>query len=123
VGGEHQPPSYEQPQFARPRDAVLYGMSLEAWACESAGRADSLFGWVAWISNSHAELADITDAFEETIAASGLVDTADLVGNFLLLQDGQSKEVQIVEFASEDEARKAYRRVEAILEDLEGGDG
>lgn len=105
--------------FASPRDAALYVMSQEAWACESTGADDNVLGYTSWMANSAAELPEIVDAFGEEFERVGLRDHAQLIGNWLIDRSGIY--VDVLSFDTEDAVTAAYRRVEALYDQMEDG--
>ena len=92
-------------------------MSQEAWACESTGGEDSALGYTAWMSNSEAELAEIVDTFGEEFERAGLTDHRKLIGNWLVDRTGVF--VDVMSFETEDEVQAAYRRIEALHDQME----
>lgn len=75
-------------KFENGREEVLYRISLDGWANAIDGHCESSTGTFAKIIIEPEELAEITEAFEEEIEEAGLTDTQELIGRWLLLENG-----------------------------------
>jgi hypothetical protein len=96
-----------------PRDEILGEMGLAGWANKSTGSVESPTGYVEAISNSEAELIEIHDAFEETIAEMARFGFTpeQLLGHFRLITDEQGF-VTVTQ----------YRRLQDLEQDFEAAD-
>jgi hypothetical protein len=89
IGGDNE--SYFVTKYMTPRDEVLGEMGAQGWANRSTGSVESPTGYVEAISNSEADLIEIHDAFEETIAEMSRFGFTpeQLLGHFRLITDEQ----------------------------------
>lgn len=70
-------------------EAVLQAMVTGGWANESDGDVSAPTGHFARVSNSAAELEEVVAAFEDVIVMYDMIDTSELVGEFLVHEDEQ----------------------------------
>jgi hypothetical protein len=103
--------SEREPVFDSPRDTLLYALAINGWACETSG-GDSVLGYTAWMSNSDCELPELLDTEAVEEAGVELDDPRRLIGHWLIDQSGVY--VEVTSFASEDEVRAAYSRIEEL---------
>lgn len=79
-------PEYISTTYSSPRDEVLHHLSLEGWANQSSGETASTTGYFARISNSEAELQELTTNFGVAIQSAGLADPSALIGHYLRVE-------------------------------------
>ncbi|WP_407107287.1 hypothetical protein [Rhodococcus aetherivorans] len=109
-------------QYRSSRDNVLHDMAVNSWADESYGDPEAHVVLFARISNSEAELQEVTQAFEQSIAAAGLEDTRELIGHFLVVET-LDRDVVVMTYDNDRELLKDYGNLctayESWLEDQE----
>lgn len=112
--------THEYFQYRSPRDHILHDMALTSWANESHGDPEAHVGFFARISNSEAELHEITQAFEQSMAAAGLEDTRELIGHFIVVEQ-ESRDVVVMTYDNDRDLLKDYGNLctayESWLED------
>lgn len=108
-------PEYISTKYSSPRDEVLHHLSLEGWANQSSGDTASTTGYFARISNSEAELQELTTNFEEAMQSAGLVDPSALIGHYLLVETDDGF-VHAGDYKSEEEVIADYQKLEAAYE-------
>lgn len=115
--------THEYLQYRSPRDHILHDMARKDWANESNGVPEAHVGFFARISNSEAELHEVTQAFEQSIAAAGLGDTSELIGHFIVVEQ-ESREVVVMTYDNDRDLLKDYGNLctayESWLEDQAG---
>lgn len=109
--GESEPPLERSPgKFANGLEEVLYDMGLEGWFIATSGDVQSPQGWFGFVSNEPDEVAEVAEAFAETMTRTGTT-PAQLIGHFLLREDERGF-VGVEEFDSYGEAKGAYDDLE-----------
>lgn len=114
---------YHATKYTTPRNEVLGEMAVDGWANASSGDVESATGHFSRITNTEAELDEITAAFSEIIAEMsrfGFV-REDLIGNFLVVTDNEGF-VDVRDFASPKELEEAFELLDTIYSQWLGGD-
>lgn len=101
--------------YSGPRDEALYGMAQADWANESTGSDDSVTGPVWRISNSEAELSELTEVFGEQWTELG-VQPEQMLGHFILGERSAEGVGLVIEYDDEDALISAFEVLKARFE-------
>jgi hypothetical protein len=113
---------YFATRFASPRDEVLGDMEASGWANASSGDVASPSGFFSRITNSEAELIEIHNAFEETIAEMSRYGFTpeQLLGNFLVVTSNEGF-VAVTEYRRASDLEHDFEQLEADFDDWSEG--
>lgn len=93
-------------------EALFQAMITGGWATESDGDVESPHGHFARVHNATAELAEIGDAFEDTLSAYGRPAEDEIVGDFIVIEDSQGF-VHITRYPNALATIEAYAAIQA----------
>jgi hypothetical protein len=92
-------------------EALFDAMVSDGWANESSGDTEAPTGWFARISNSAAELGEVTDAFSDVIEVYGRPADGDMTGHFLVTGDSLGF-IYVTRYETEAELIEEYQRLD-----------